>query len=34
MHTDLRTLEVIECAAQCVTQIDSNCCGPAEEKKR
>ena len=32
MHTDLRTLKVKECEAQYYSQIDSNCCRPAEDK--
>ena len=31
-HTDLRTLNVIECASQYLSHIDSNCCRPAEDK--
>ena len=32
MHTDLRTLKVKECETQYWSQIDSNCCSPAEDK--
>ena len=32
MHTDLHTLKIIECEAQYLSQIDSNCCKPAEVK--
>ena len=32
MHTDLRTLKVVACEAQWLSQTDSNCCRPAEDK--